>query len=266
MQRVGAVAKTVSVRDGLFRTKLLEGGQGEPLLFLHGAGGLRGWTPFLGLLAQHFHVYAPWHPGFGESEGGDHIDDMLDLVLYYYDLMDALNIDAGHVIGHSMGGMLAAEMAAIGPQRVRRLVLAAPVGLWLDEHPIPDFFVMPPQELAGALWYDPNSPIARQYQPDPNDEGAMFQAMVERTQAQSIAAKFLWPIPDRGLKKRIGRIRAPTLVVWGEGDGIVPPIYGQEFRQRINGARLVTLRECGHMLLLEKPEEFAGTVVEFLRG
>lgn len=257
---------TVSLRDGMFRTKLLSGGQGEPLLFLYGAGGNRGWQPFLEMLAQRFRVYAPWHPGYGESEGIEHIDDVVDMALYYDELLDALGIEAAHVIGHSMGGMFAAELAAICPGRVRKLVLAGAVGLWLDEHPIPDFFVMRPEEMAAAVWYDPASPVARQFAPDPNDEGALAQALLERAQALGVAGKFLWPLPDRGLSKRIHRIRAPTLIVWGEADGVVPLVYGEEFQRRIRGSRLAVMRECSHMMMLEKPEEFVRTVVEFLKS
>ena len=128
--------RTVTVRDGLFETKLRTGGSGEPLLFLHGAGGLRGWDPFLAELARRYTVYAPAHPGFESSSGLEHVDDVVDLVVYYNDLLDALGIESLHVVGHSMGGMIAAELAALSPHRVQRLVLANALGLWLDKHPV----------------------------------------------------------------------------------------------------------------------------------
>src|SRR3989441_12710721 len=147
----------VTVRNGMFETKLRIDGSGAPLLFLHGAGGLRGWDAFLVELAKDFTVYAPAHPGFETSTGIEHIDDMLDMVVYYNDLLDALHLESVHVVGHSMGGMIGAELAALSPHRVRKLVLANAVGLWLDDHPIADFFAMTPEQLGMALWHDPNS-------------------------------------------------------------------------------------------------------------
>ena len=115
--------KTVTVRNGMFETKLRTDGSGAPLLFLHGAGGLRGWDAFLAELAKDFTVYAPAHPGFETSTGIEHIDDMLDMVVYYNDLLDALHLESVHVIGHSMGGMLAARFAMLYPDKITKLVL-----------------------------------------------------------------------------------------------------------------------------------------------
>ncbi|HXG36775.1 MAG TPA: alpha/beta fold hydrolase, partial [Dehalococcoidia bacterium] len=203
----------LAVRDG-FKARLLEGGEGPPLLFLHGAGGPpKAGAPFLETLSQHFHLYVPWHPGYGESEGIDDIDDVLDMVIYYQDFLDALGVDSAHIMGHSMGGMFAAELAAVCPHRIRKLVLAASAGLWLDETPIPDFFAMLPPEIMATVWHDPGSEAARSFLPDPNDREAMARAFLERAQSLSVATKFLWPIPDRGLHKRIHRIKAPTLLL-----------------------------------------------------
>ncbi|HZP27002.1 MAG TPA: alpha/beta hydrolase [Dehalococcoidia bacterium] len=256
--------RRVSILDGRFKTRLMEAGQGEPLLFLHGAGGSAGWPPFLDDLSQQFHVYLPWHPGYSESEGLDHVDDVLDMVIYYQDFLDAIGVESAHVIGHSMGGMFAAELAAMSPQRVRKLVLVAAAGLWLDETPIPDFFAMMPPELMPIIWHDPSSEIARALLPDPSDQEAMGRAFIERAQSLSVATKFLWPIPDRGLAKRIHRIQAPTLLLWGESDRLIPPAYGKEFQSRIKGSQLIVLPECSHMLMLEQRQEFVRTVSEFL--
>ena len=101
-------------------------------------------------------MYAPAHPGFESTSGIEHVDDVVDLVVYYNDLLDALDIESLHVVGHSMGGMIAAELAALSPHRVRRLVLANAVGLWLENHPVADFFAMTPDQLGIALWHDPS--------------------------------------------------------------------------------------------------------------
>ena len=257
--------KTVSVRQGMFETKLRTAGSGEPLLFLHGAGGLRGWDPFLAELAKQFTVYAPAHPGFETSSGIDHIDDVIDMVVYYNDFLDALGLDATHVVGHSMGGMFAAELAALSPHRVQRLVLANAVGLWIEAQPVADFFAMTPEQLGIALWHDPNSEVAKAMMAVPQDEQAQLEAYLLRAQHLATAGKFLWPIPDRGLKKRIHRIKARTLILWGQSDGLVPVAYAQAFQQHIPGARITIMPRCGHMPMHEDTAGFVQAIADFLQ-
>jgi pimeloyl-ACP methyl ester carboxylesterase len=258
--------KTIAVRGGMFQTRLRTDGEGSPLLFLHDAGGLRGWDTFLAELAKRFTVYAPAHPGFETSTGIEHIDDMLDLVVYYNDFLDAVGLESAHVVGHSLGGMLGAELAALSPHRVRRLVLANAAGLWLDDHPVADFFAMTPEQLAVVLWHDPNSDVAKAMMAVPQDEKAQLAAFLLRTQHLATAGKFLWPIPDKGLKKRIHRIKAPTLILWGQSDGLVAPIYAQEFQKRIPGSKATIMPRCGHMPMYEDPTGFVNTVATFLKG
>lgn len=252
----------VSIRNGKFTTTMQWGGSGAPLLFLHGAGGPMVGAPFLDELAKHFTVYAPAHPGFGPGEGIDHIDDVTDFALYYHDFLDELQIEKPHIVGHSLGGMLAAEIVALAPHQVNRLVLVCAVGLWLDEAPIPDIFTFNPQQLVKTALHDP--------------EGPLGQMMLQQFQAPEMAlelyrnmastGKFLWPIPDKGLKKRIHRIQQPTLLVWGESDKITPPIYGEAFLNAIPGSRLVTLSKSGHMPMLEEQDAFVQVVTSFLRS
>src|SRR6266496_444078 len=248
----------------MFETKLRTDGSGAPLLFLHGAGGLRGWDAFLVELAKDFTVYAPAHPGFETSTGIEHIDDMLDMVVYYNDLLDTLHLESVHVVGHPMGGMRGAELAALSPHRVRKLVLANAVGLWLDDHPIADFFAMTPEQLGMALWHDPNSEVARAMMAVPQDEKTQLEAYLIRMQHLSTAGKFMWPIPDKGLKKRIHRIQQPTLIVWGASDKLIPPVYGEAFLKMISGSRLVTLNNSGHLPMLEEQNAFVQAVTNFL--
>ena len=255
--------RTIPVRDGLFQADLLQGGSGDPLLFLHGAGGLHEGR-YLEDLAERFTVYAPSHPGFGASEGFEHIDDIIDMALYYHDFMDALGIESAHVIGHSMGGMLAAEIAALCSHRVRRLVLANAVGLWRDEAPVLDFFVLGPDQLLPYIVHDPQSEGAREAFPVPASQEDMIEMMYQRIQSYSSAGKFLWPIPDRGLKRRIHRVQAPTLIVWGESDRLVAPSYAEDFRSSIADARVVIMKECAHLPMFEKRDEFVSLLTEFL--
>jgi pimeloyl-ACP methyl ester carboxylesterase len=188
----------------------------------------------------------------------------VDLALYYTELLDALGLDEPYVVGHSLGGMIGAEVAAIAPDRVDKLVLMAPVGLWLDDHPVLDFFAATPEELAAAIFHDPSSAEARAMLALPSESDAQLEAVLERTKNLSAAGKFLWPIPDRGLKKRLHRIVAPTLLVWGASDRLVPPIYGEAFLTAIDKAQLTVLRGASHMVPFEKPDEVVEVITEFL--
>lgn len=250
----------VSIRNGKFTTVVQWGGRGAPLLFLHGAGGPMVGAPFLDELAKYFTVYAPAHPGFGPGEGIEHLDEILDLTLYYLDFLDELQIDRPHVVGHSMGGMLAAEMAALAPYRLHRLVLVGAAGLWLEDTPIPDFFTFKPPQLLEAALHDPTGPLGqmllKQFE-SPEMQMEMYRCLAS-------AGKFLWPIPDKGLKKRIHRIQLPTLLLWGASDKLIPPVYGEAFLQAIPGARLVTLPHSGHLPMLEEPDAFVQAVTGFL--
>jgi pimeloyl-ACP methyl ester carboxylesterase len=255
--------RTVSVRDGMFKIELEQGGSGEPLLFLHGSGGLHK-GEYLDMLAERFTVYAPSHPGFGNSEGFEHIDDIIDLALFYHDFMDELGLESAHVAGHSLGGMLAAELAALCGHRVRRLVLANPVGLWRDDEPVLDFFVLSPEQLAPYILHDPESEELRGQFPMPQSQDELIEMMFQRMQSLSAAGTFLWPIPDRGLDRRIHRIQSPTLILWGESDRLVPAGYAEDFRSSINDSRVVILKECAHMPMYEKRHEFVSVITDFL--
>ena len=260
------VERVVSLRQGKFKVQLVEGGTGDNLLFLHGAGGFTGWTPFLDRLAQDYHVYAPAHPGMARSEGLEHLDDLWDLVVFYDDLAQELGLETTYIIGHSYGGMLAAELAAQRPQRVSRLVLVGALGLWLEETPIPDFFVLTPSEAAPLIWHDPQCAAAQASSRVPEDPMAKMEADLDRTQTLAAAGKFIWPIPDRGLGKRAHRITMPTLLPWGDSDGLVPPAYGRAFQELLPQATLQTIAQCGHRPQEERPEEFYAAVRGFLSG
>jgi pimeloyl-ACP methyl ester carboxylesterase len=153
--------RQVALHDGMFQTSLLEAGAGPPLLYLHGTWATDG-GPFLERLADSGRVIAPRLPGFGDSTGSEHLLDLPDLIYYQLDLLDALELRGLPLIGHSLGGMVAAELAAVQPERFSHLVLLAPLGLWNAEYPVPDFFAFSPPDLAAALYADPESPVAQQ--------------------------------------------------------------------------------------------------------
>jgi pimeloyl-ACP methyl ester carboxylesterase len=255
--------ETISVRNGRFSVQVQRGGSGEPLVYLHGSNGPltadRGGA-FLEALSKRYTVIQPTHPGWGESTGLEQIDDVIDMALFYHDLFDALGLTSVNLIGHSLGGMFAAEIAALNGSYVRKLVLAAPVGLWMDDCIPMDMFSAPQEEVMRAAFVNPPAlPVI-----DPEDRVAQAKAMLENEKARSSAAKFLWPIWDKGLKKRIHRIKAPTLLIWGEHDGLVPPAYGPEFQRLIPGSKLVTLAGSAHVPMSEQPEEFLAAVSDFL--
>ena len=253
----------ISLRGGDFQAEVLRSGQGPPLMYLHGAIGQKGWDTFLDRLAEEFTVYAPFIPGYSGSTGLEHLDDVFDLTLYHLELMDALGLDWAHLVGHFLGGMISAEMAATTPRCVGRLVLVAPAGLWRDDAPVADFLAMNSAELEQVLWADGPSPGDSDMEAA---ERAPELLLPERVQDLTAAGKFLWPIPDRGLKRRAYRIKAPTLILWGEQDRFAPSVYARDFSRLIKGSDVELMPDAGHLLMLEQPDAFAGIVSSFLKG
>ena len=233
--------------------RYFEGGSGPPLVFLHGPGGLTADDPFLNALAESHHVYAPLVPGYGDSEECPEIRDMLDFTLHTWDVVEALGLKDPILVGHSMGGMIAAEMAAIAPNDVSRLCLICPAGMWDDAHPIADLFATLPFEMPALLFHDAVAGAAmltagRNVQ-DPN---FLQTYLVTNARQLGMAGRILFPIPERGLQQRMYRIKAKTVIVWGDSDRLIPPTYAHGFKKGIKGAQLVSIPEAGHMVIAEK--------------
>ena len=176
---------TLSLRGGKFEIQVVEGGSGPDLLYLHGEHGFSGWAPFIDALAENFHVYAPAHPGVADSIGLEELDDLWDLVLFYEELITGLGIEGAGVVGHSYGGMVAAELAAHRKDLVSRLALVGSLGLWRDEAPTLDFFTLTPSEEAKANCFDPESEAAKSAFAVPSDPEAKKEAMIERAKTLS---------------------------------------------------------------------------------
>ena len=259
--------RTLSVWRDQIQARVHIAGQGPPLVFLHGATGLQ-WDDFLDGLTQTHTVYAPEHPGTtpGDPDAVKPLDDLWDLVLYYYELFDRLELESPAVVGHSFGGMVAAEIAATDPKRVGRLVLLSPIGLWRDDAPVKNWMSMAPDDLTKELFYEPEGPVARQVLAEPDDPEERLTARIQNTWNLGCTGKFTWPIPDKGLKKRMHRIQAPTLVVWGQQDGIAPAIYAQEFTDRIVSSRSVIVERAAHIPQLEQLATVSQAVQEFLKN
>jgi pimeloyl-ACP methyl ester carboxylesterase len=240
---------------GRRKIRVIEAGDGPPLVFLHGAGGLVEESPFLALLARRWHVFAPLLPGYADSEGGETLPDMLAITLHSFDVIEALGLSRPTLVGHSMGGMIAAEMAAVAPHDVERLGLIAPAGLWLDDYPIPDLFATLPHQLPELLFHNPALGERLMAPGGDLDDPKFLEAFMIRNARQlTMASKLLFPVPDRGLAERLYRVRARTVIVWGENDRMIAPAYGETFRCAIAGADLVTIPAAGHMVIVEQAE------------
>jgi pimeloyl-ACP methyl ester carboxylesterase len=248
-------------RVGPYEVEVSEYGSGEPLVYLHDFNGPPGAAPFIEKLAAARRVIVPAHPGFGGSSDDAAIHQMVNVVVFYQELLERLELTAVDLVGHSLGGMFAAEVAAVSPSSVRRLVLAAPLGLWINESPVPDFLPSGGNALARTLWADPaRAVLPPSGGPTPGD--AELQA--RHTANIAAATNYLWPLPDRGLKNRLRRISAPTLLVWGDSDRVVGQAYREAFQTQICGARVDVIPSAGHLAPLEQPEAYAESILGFL--
>jgi len=185
-------------------------------------------------------------------------------MVYYGELWDCLDLAAPAVIGHSFGGMLACEIAASRAARVSRLVLIDPVGLWRDDLPVKNWMIMPENERRRALFADPDGEAAKRFFSVPSDPDARVEVQAGLIWAQACTGKFVWPIPDKGLKKRIHRIATPTLIIWGGADGVIPPAYAEEFARCIANSRVALIDAAGHFPHLEQAEHVGRLVRDFL--
>ncbi|HEY3064975.1 MAG TPA: alpha/beta hydrolase [Methylomirabilota bacterium] len=258
--------RTVSVWQGKVRMRVFSKGSGPALVFFHGPWGLT-WDPFLDELARDFTVHAPEHPGTTPDTPDDvtHLDGLWDLVLCYDELLEALDPGSATFVGHSFGGMVACELAAAYPARASRLVLIDPIGFWRDSDRVVNWMLLDPSQIRRQLFRDPDGEAARRLFGDPaGDPEAAMMARVRLTWAMGATGKFIWPLPDKGLKKRIHRVKAPTLLLWGKEDRFVPPVYADEFARRLPGARVQTVDGAGHAPHLEQPETVARMVRDFL--
>jgi pimeloyl-ACP methyl ester carboxylesterase len=256
-------ARTVPLRDGTVQIQVRTAGQGPPLVYFHSFHDRDGWSPLLDRLAARHRVYAPVHPGVGGSTGVEHLDDVVDLALVYDECLTALGLRRAHLAGHFFGAMVAAELAALLPERARRLVLISPLGLWRDDAPTADVLILPHAELMAALWQDPESAAARAWATLPGTEAENVAAQLESIARRAAMGKFVWPIPDKGLRRRLHRVAAPTLLLWGDADRVNPVAYGEAWRERLAKAEL-RLVPGGHMVPHESPDATAAAALEFL--
>jgi pimeloyl-ACP methyl ester carboxylesterase len=247
---------------GRRRCRLWEKGDGEPLFFLAGIGGLPRWTEALDRLTTHRRVVAPSLPGFPGGLGHDGLDDHLDWVAATIELLEAAGLDGHDLVGVSVGGTLAAEVAALAGGRVKRLALCGPFGLFDADEPTADPFGQKAGEAPAWLCRDPATFQAHVAPPEGADP---VEWPIEQSRANEAAARILWPLGDTGLGKRLHLVRCPTLVLWGAEDRLLPASHAKRIADGIAGPTEVTsIAGAGHLVDLDAPEAFAERVLRFL--
>ncbi len=263
----GPRVETVPVRHCDFEAKVRVAGSGSPVVYFHTAGGPL-WDGFLDTLAAEHTVYAPDHPGTGETARDSiyRVESLWDLVLVYDELLDALGLSSVAVVGSSFGGMVACEVAAQRPERVSKLVLLDPIGLWRDDRPVAAYMVLPQDELATTLFDNFEAEPVQQFLTMPTDPEELAVTLADTIWALGATGKFVWPIPDKGLEKRLHRISAPTLILWGKEDRLISAAYAQDFADGIADSRVEIIQGAGHLPQWERLETVGPLVLGFLDG
>lgn len=254
------------------KVQVFRGGSGPAVVYLHSAQGETAGLLLLERLAEWADCIAPVFPGFGESEGIDEIDDIEDAVFHLLDVFDQLGLASPAVVGLSLGGWLAAELATRYPERVGRLVLVNPAGLYIPGHEIKEIFGRNLDELAVELFADQSHPVAQlMHQMASLSMSTLtgevpFDLLRPIIQSQAATAKLGWDpyLHNPKLRRRLYRVTAPTLVVHGAQDGLIPRAHAEAYAEGIAGAKLVDVDGAAHMLSLEKPDELSALVREFV--
>jgi len=243
------------------RTHVRERGSGAPVLLLHGSGGSGVWSPYYEALAQRFRLIVPDHPGFGASERPDWLETMDDIIYHYLDLLDLLGVSGAHVVGSSIGGWMAAELAVAHPEVIDRLVLVDPAGLKIPGMFLPDMFSMPEDEYTRLLYYDQEL-AEKQISPTP----PTGEAVLQRIKNLTTVARLAWNpyLYNPRLGRRLHRVKAPTQIIWGRQDRLIPFENSQLWLEGIPHARLAPIDRCGHVPHRERPEELTRLVLAFL--
>lgn len=233
--------------------RLMRGGKpgAPPLVFLHGAGGHTGWMSFLDDLSRDFAVFAPEHPGFGQSDDPNWLDEVGDLAYFYLDVLAALGLDGVHLVGTSLGGWIAAELAVRNETRLKSLTLVGAVGITANGEPIDDIFRMPVEENLRRFYADQER-AARRAADMAKIDPMLYGKNRSTVTRLAYNPRFFNP----GLAKWLHRITVPTLLVYGDKDGLVPPRFGAAYHAAIAGSQFVVLKDAGHAPFDEQKDAF----------
>ncbi|MGE3934696.1 MAG: alpha/beta fold hydrolase [Rhodospirillaceae bacterium] len=254
--------RTGRSQGGGFR--IWEKGTGTPVGYFSGLLGLPRWTPFLDALAKTRRVVAPSLPGTPGGADWEDLDTHLDWVLASGDAWLGSGLDGADLIGASSGGALAAEVAALWPQAVRRLVLIGPLGVFEPADPIADVFAQPPGAYAPLVSNRP-ADVEAYVRADSNDPDEIVEWDIGQQRARNAAARFLWPLGDTRLRRRLPRIACPTLIVWGADDRVMSAAYARRFAEAIGGETTIKIiPNAGHMADFDQPDAVADAVDAFL--
>jgi pimeloyl-ACP methyl ester carboxylesterase len=248
------------VRDVTVRMR--RGGSGTPLLFLHGANGLPLWLPVFDLLSKHFEVLVPEHPGFGASDNPPWLRNVGDLAMHYLDFIDGLSPYPVHLVGQSLGGWAAAELAVRNGSRLASLSLLAPAGIRIKGVLPGDNFIWDPEEAIRNLYHDQSIPDRMLAVPLSEEDADL--ALTNRFAATKFGWEPRWFNP--ALERWLHRISAPTLILWGKNDKLFPVEYAKRWGERIAGSRVEIVPDCGHVPAVEKPEFTAKEIIRQYAG
>ena len=255
--------ETLTIDVNGFATRVWRKGSGPKLGFLAGFGGLPRWMPFLDELARSRTVIVPSVPGFpGGDRGHSILDTHLDWLLAMRQLLDKADLNGADIAGSSVGASLAADVAALWPASVRKLALIAPFGLFDEKDPPTDPWAQRGDQVPGLMCADPVIYKAMKTAP----EGAnSIEWPIEQVRAAEAAARIFWPLGNTRIENRLGLIVAPTLLLWGEQDRIMPRSYADKFAEKITGPTTIkTIAGAGHLAELDKPAETARAILDFL--
>jgi pimeloyl-ACP methyl ester carboxylesterase len=236
-------------------------GTGLPLLYLHGTDGLAEWPAILDTLAERFDVIVPDHPGFGASEAPAWIDEVSDVAYCYLDAIEALGLSSAHVVGQSLGGWIALEMAVRSTHRLRSLTLISAAGIHVKGVPKADIFMIDPEEQARLAYADPKlgAEAAERAGADKYHDLAILNRIA--------SARFGWQprFFNPRLERWLHRVNVPTQIIWGEGDRIIPPAYAEAFHRLIPGSTLTMIPNAGHLPHVERTPAVTQAMQTFLR-
>lgn len=257
----------VAVWGGKIELNFQIRGDGPALVYFHPAAGLA-WDPFLERLAENYTIFAPEFPGttMGDPYAIREVEDLHEAVMIYEEALRKLNLMNAVAVGQSFGGMMSIEIAAAYPGTFSRLVVLDPIGLWREDAPTANWIEASPEQLPGILFKDPSSPAAQAMLAMPEDPEIAVKATAQLIWNLGSTGKMVWPIPERGMKRRLHRVATDTLIIWGEDDALISSSYAQELSDAISDSRVELIANCGHIPQVEQADTTYALVTNFLKN